>query len=219
MEDEKWLPVPGFEGLYEVSDHGRVQKIAPWCDGVNHYAYRLLPVDRSREGHLRVNLHRDGGGRPMRKQIHRLVMHAFVRRPKPSEVVNHKDGVPTNNRLPNLEYCTVAQNTWHAFHVLKRGKGHGKGSKHPFAKLNDALVLGMLERLQRGEGLATIAKDFDVCVSTVTQIARNQTWPHLPREATPDRRDNYCQPGSVVQIPPNLRPRGSKLSHCGRPPG
>ena len=210
MASEKWLPVPGFEGLYEVSSHGRVQKIAPWCDGVNHYATRLLPVDRTRSGHLRVSITQPGVKQHARS-VHRVVMHAFVRAPEPGEVVNHKDGNPANNRLENLEYCTASENAWHAYHVLKRVKGHGKGARHPFAKLDDVKVQTILERCAAGEPIAAIAAHFNVSIATVTQIARAKTWKHLERTLQPDRRDSYCQPGSVVQIPPNQRPKGSKL--------
>jgi len=210
MSVEKWLPVPGFEGLYEVSSHGRVQKIAPWCDGVNHYATRLLPVDRAWSGHFRVNLTRPGRWQKA-KSVHRLVMHAFARPPKPGEVVNHKDGDPGNNRFENLEYTTVQGNTLHAIRVLGRSTGK-KGSKHPHAKLDESEVLEIIERLKQGEEHLHIAKDFGICYGTISNIARNSTWKHLSREAMPDRRFNYCQPGSAVQIPPNQRPKGSKLS-------
>ena len=175
MASEKWLPVPGFEGLYEVSSHGRVQKIAPWCDGVNHYATRLLPVDRTRSGHLRVQLCTNG--RKKRTSVHQLVMLAFVRPPEIGEVVNHKDGDPARKRAENLEYTTERGNTLHARDVLGRKFGL-KGTQHSHAKFTDADSITIRHERKRGATLKALADHYQVSQSTISQIARHRIWQH-----------------------------------------
>lgn len=190
MNAEKWLPVPGFEGLYEISDHGRVQKIAPWCDGLNYYATRIVPVDRMKDGHFRVGLYdssKKGRRKSRRVFVHQLVMRDFVGPVPSGHIVNHKDNDPTNNRLGNLEYATHSANTIHAFRLL-RWKTYAQGEKHEYAKLKDADIPVILERLSTGEPIVCIARDFNVCMATISDISRNKTWRHIQREALPDRR-------------------------------
>ncbi|WP_430393757.1 NUMOD4 motif-containing HNH endonuclease [Brevibacterium paucivorans] len=93
---EKWLPVPGHENDYMVSDHGRI-----W----SHARGRVLrPTKRARGGHLVVTLK----GRQWR--VHRVVMLAFIGPPPEGMEVCHQDGDPENNHLSNLRYDTHAAN-------------------------------------------------------------------------------------------------------------
>lgn len=86
---ERWLPIPGYEGVYSVSDHGQV-----WT----HLSNRLMKPIRHVRGHRMVNLR----GRMF--YIHRLVMRAFVGPCPDGMEVCHNDGDPANNQLSNLRY-------------------------------------------------------------------------------------------------------------------
>ena len=103
---EKWKPIPGYEGLYDVSDQGRVR---------SHYrGGRILQMTKTRNGYPSVSLHK--AGRQTTKAVHRLVAEVFL---GPSELhVNHKDGDKTNNRARNLEWCTHAENMTHRIEIL-----------------------------------------------------------------------------------------------------
>jgi hypothetical protein len=102
MSEEKWLPVVGFEGLYEVSDHGRVYSL--WQDKL------VKPHVGTKVGHLRVSLKPPVGGEYKGKYIHTLVLEAFVE-PRPDGMeACHNDGVAGNNRLENLRWDTHAAN-------------------------------------------------------------------------------------------------------------
>lgn len=115
---EQWLPVVGFEGLYEISDWGRVKSVERKVWFVNRWGQdtqRIVP-ERIRElsvnpngGHLELTLHREGKRR--HRFVHQLVLDAFVG-PYPDglDQVRHLDGDPTNNRLDNLRYGTAAEN-------------------------------------------------------------------------------------------------------------
>lgn len=103
MTVERWLPVPGYEGLYEVSDQGHVRSVPrhgtrggalrPWLD---------------RKGYAMVRLYR--GARQKGLSTHRLVLLAFVGPPGPGQQCRHLDGDSSNNRLANLAWGTRSEN-------------------------------------------------------------------------------------------------------------
>lgn len=113
---ERWLPVVGYEGLYEVSDLGRVRGLDRVMT-VNRVGFSGLPVRGQvlkatptghRCPHLGVTLYRSGVRRHHR--VHHLVLEAFIG-PRPSGLQGlHWDDVPTNNRLENLRWATAAEN-------------------------------------------------------------------------------------------------------------
>jgi hypothetical protein len=108
---ERWLAVVGWEGLYEVSDLGRVRSL-PRRGTVQPnrwYGGKILkpqPVNES--GHLCVTLCRDGVD--TKALVHRLVMAAFAGPCPEGEEVRHLDGDPSDNRLIRLAYGTRTQN-------------------------------------------------------------------------------------------------------------
>lgn len=96
---EIWKPVPGYEGLYEVSDQGRVRSFARSVSG------RLLKPGKASNGYFTVCL-----GRGKSRTLHSLVAEAFIG-PKPiGQEVLHEDGTRTNNCVSNLRYGTRADN-------------------------------------------------------------------------------------------------------------
>jgi hypothetical protein len=111
---ERWLPVPGWEGLYEVSDHGKVRSLDRMVrthhDGRRLYPGRTLkPQPASKYGHLKVGFTREGG-KVYWFQIHQLVMLAFDKPCPEGLEVRHLDSNPANNVLSNLAYGTRKEN-------------------------------------------------------------------------------------------------------------
>ena len=107
---EEWRDVPGYEGLYQVSNLGRVR-------GMRRGLLNILSPS-SYNGYYRVNLSK--GGKYITIHIHRLVAMAFLPNPNNYPQVNHKDGDRKNNNLNNLEWCTASYNQLHAFRTLNR---------------------------------------------------------------------------------------------------
>lgn len=107
MSPEEWRPIPGYEGIYEVSDRGRVRSL----DRTSSHGRRLRgqilkPVVRS--GYLGVGLHASGVSRI--HSAHRLVLSAFVG-PAPADMeARHLDGDRSNNTASNLAWGTSQQN-------------------------------------------------------------------------------------------------------------
>lgn len=109
---EQWRPVVGYEGRYEVSDHGRVKSLArevhDTLGRTRKIPERNLRVTAQTSGHLGLGLSKDGHVKSHR--VHRLVLEAFVGPcPKGMEAC-HNDGDPTNNLLSNLRWDTHEAN-------------------------------------------------------------------------------------------------------------
>lgn len=104
MSSELWKPVVGYEGLYEVSDLGRVKRIKA-AQGTRP-GMILAPIEGKR-GYLSVHLHGSGARKLVR--IHRLVADAF-HGVSPLPLVRHLDGNPKNNIPSNLAHGTAQEN-------------------------------------------------------------------------------------------------------------
>ena len=108
---EEWRPVVGYEGLYEVSNTGRVRSLDRYVRSKSK-SYRLqkgsILSPSTSNGYLYVILQASQVTRKFR--IHRLVAQAFLPNPDNLPQVNHKDEDKLNNRVDNLEWCTVKYN-------------------------------------------------------------------------------------------------------------
>lgn len=104
MSAERWLPVVGWEGLYEVSDHGRVKRVLA--------AFGTRPGKLLRPGLCRgypiVGLCREG--RATSRTVHQLVAEAFIGPRGQGMEVDHADGDRSNNNVANLEYVSGLEN-------------------------------------------------------------------------------------------------------------
>ena len=119
--NEEWRAVVGYEGLYEVSNCGRVKALektwvsGEWRNIVKHKKETLLSINLSK-GYCQVVLTKKGIQKTRR--VHRLIMMAFVGYNPEKTIINHKNGIKHDNRLNNLEWCTDSENQIHA---LKMG--------------------------------------------------------------------------------------------------
>lgn len=105
---ERWLPVVGWEGIYEVSDHGRIRSLTRKDSTGRTRRGRVLRPDTYRGGYLRVSLALGGG--VTRRSVHHLVLEAFFG-PCPDGMEGcHNNGVPNENRLSNLRWDTHPAN-------------------------------------------------------------------------------------------------------------
>lgn len=132
MVDERWRPVVGFQGFYEVSSLGQVRSL----DRVEKTRNRWGEMDRVKRGkilkpglrgrHLTVDL-RAPGRIPRHYLVHRLVLEAFVGpAPKDQPLALHWNDVPTDNRLENLRWGSVSDN---AHDSVRNGTHHNRRMK------------------------------------------------------------------------------------------
>lgn len=124
---EKWKDIEGYEGLYQISNFGRVRSCDRiiTCKSKNGKIFekvvkgKIMKFSTSRN-YLAVCLYKNS--RQQLKKIHRLVAEAFVPNPNNYPIVNHKDENKTNNNAENLEWCTSKYNTNYGTGVEKRSK-------------------------------------------------------------------------------------------------
>lgn len=107
-----WKPVKGFEGQYEVNQVGTVRSRK-----TGHYR-QLKTKHNNLTGYDFLTLSGDDGAET--KTIHRIVAEAFLPNPDGLPCVNHKNEVKTDNRVENLEWCTIAYNN--SYSSYKRRK-------------------------------------------------------------------------------------------------
>lgn len=111
---EIWKDVKEYEGLYQVSNYGRVKSIS-YFNHANKKSYprnKILKPLKNEKGYLRIDLAKNGKSKKVR--IHRLVAQTFISNPNNYQEVNHIDGNKQNNRVDNLEWCTHSYNMKHA---------------------------------------------------------------------------------------------------------
>lgn len=172
QQTEEWRPIPGYEGLYEVSNQGRVKRVAGG-QGARKGLIRKLSVHR--QGYLAIALHHKTHHKVFK--VHRLVAAAFIGLCPFGYEVNHKNGIKADNRPENLEYVTPAENTRHA--IEKLGRTGPKGEAHACAKFTNEQVRQIRKSLERGVRQCDIAAQYGVVRQTIHRIQYRKSWGHI----------------------------------------
>lgn len=160
MQGEVWKDIPGYEGLYQASNMGRVRSLPRVVDrgrwGSSCIRGRTLKPG-SNKGYQFVILRRNGKSET--RFIHRLVAETFIGPLPEGLCTRHMDGNPGNNAVSNLEYGTGSENQLDLYQY--RGYHH---------RLHPAEVLEIRSKLASGERAVDIAKDYGVSRSLISEI-------------------------------------------------
>ena len=142
---------------------------------------RKLKLQTSKKGYLSVKV--IISGKTYRRPVHRLVADAFLPNPFDKPMVNHLDGVKTNNHISNLEWCTAKENSRHAVDVL----GMGIGATHSQVKVSEEDIHTMCRRLEDGERNIDIARDMGLPREMISRLRRGVCWGHISKDYTISR--------------------------------
>lgn len=174
--DEIWKPIPGYEGLYEASNLGRIRSVDRELVQRNNKGSvsvfrrkgRILAQRMSSAGYLRVNLSKDD--EHSTHHVHKLICLAFYGVPESGrDQAAHNDGTRTNNVLSNLRWATTSEN-------MQDKNLHGtdmRGGKHPKAKLNWESVRSIRAS---NDNAPALAASHGVGVSAIHKIRYGYTW-------------------------------------------
>jgi hypothetical protein len=183
---EIWRDIPGRGGLYEASTLGRIRRSPTSLPLGNVIPGRILRLKVARNGYVRASL--CIRGRNVTAVVHRLVAAAFLGECPAGYQVNHRDGVKTNNRPENLEYCSQRENMRHcvATGLYPSGDRNGsrtrpesrpRGERHHWAKLTAAQVAEIRAARAAGATLTALAKRYGVSSpQTILYICTGATW-------------------------------------------
>ena len=180
---KKKINIEGFENLYEITDQGEVVCLprlvsTPTCKYMSKE--KKTKGFKNSHGYMSFDLCKRVDGKKKRKTVlvHRLVAEYFIPNPHNYPQVNHKNGIKTDNRVENLEWCNNSMNQLHAF-----ANGLQKGAfMHPNSKLTYEQVKYIKENHKPhtlGYGITTLAKKFNVCESSIKQILDGRSYRNI----------------------------------------
>jgi len=169
--EERWLPIPSYEGFYEVSDQGRIRSL----DRVIRKRNGQLQTIRGRllkqflvKRYYSVLLHGEPGLPQRQFLVHRLVLLAFIGQPAKGCIGCHGPAGNRDNSLANLYWGTHSRNN---------GFDRHRDGKMAHARLSEAQVLAIR---QDKRILEELASEYGASITTIHNARTGKTWKHLP---------------------------------------
>lgn len=172
-------PIKEFEEFYEVDEKGNIYSLprlmkTPTTQYLSKEK-KLKPYF-NKKGYLIVDLRK----RNIRKckTVHRIVAETFIPNVENKPQINHKNGIKTDNRVENLEWCNNSENQIHAFaNNLQKGNFEHHNSK---LKLEDVLYIkNNYQKNKKGYGMRCMAKRFNVSVTSIQQILQGKSYRNI----------------------------------------
>lgn len=154
---------------YEVSTLGRVRSF-------KSKEPRILKPQAERNGYLRVTIRINGKDKMF--SIHRLVARTFIPKPEGKRIVNHINGIKTDNRVENLEWVTYSENLLHAYHTGLNPQGFGVRN----TKLTNEQVVyirNVYVPRDKNFGAKALADKFGVSFGTIGSVVRGEHYKNI----------------------------------------
>lgn len=176
---EEWRDVIEYEGLYQVSNYGRIRTVSRFVNSkqksLRFISQKIRKIELDKDGYHRLQLHKDGQSKKF--FVHRLVGYAFLGLSKDKQI-NHINSIRHDNRLKNLEVCTARENT---IHGIKYGYINSqKGELNMKVKLSEQDILTIKTLLQKKVLTQTeIGNLYSVCNQSISNIKLKKNWKHI----------------------------------------
>ena len=176
---EVWKSIPGLDGFYEASDVGRIRSVQRWT-AHRGGAKRLqggviLKQATCTNGYKKVIV--SVRGRISHPNVHRLILLAFVGKPKRGQQCRHLNGKKIDNRALNLCWGTVFENA----NDRKKHGGYKSGAKHQCAKLTNNQAKYILSSKKKGTQLST---ELGISESHISNIRHGRNWRELKKDSS-----------------------------------
>ena len=179
-QKEVWKPIPEYEGIYEVSNMGRVRSITRriFCNNGKSYIQngQIIKPCLQTNGYLFVGLHNKGIMKQYR--IHRLVAEAFLTNSDNKLEVNHIDRNKTNNKSVNLEWVDHKENMAHGksttLHINKKIAWNKKLTIKEARKIRKEYLPN-----DRKYSTRALARKYGVSPNVIAKIIRNETYKEI----------------------------------------
>lgn len=208
MNEEIWKDVVGYEGLYQISNIGRLKSIV----SRGHYPRDRLLQQKVSKGYFATALTNNNGCRKY-FWVHRLVAAAFIPNPENKPQVNHMDCDRKNNNVSNLEWCTPMENYHHA--KLNGRLKYKKGEDNSQSKITSEMALQIFNDKDTH---VNIAAKYGLYPATVGCIKRGDSWAHvtgltykrkrlMPADILQIRKDGLTMKQKDLAIKYNRRPK------------
>jgi hypothetical protein len=172
MTKEIWRDINGYEGLYQVSNLGRIKRFNK-DKRCNIYKILKAKINNLRHNSSSIGLCKNGKHKYL--SIHRLVLETFVGPRSFGMECRHLDGNPKNNKLENLKWGTPKEN-------LQDKIKHETiicGSKHWFSILTEVQIIEIKQFHTEGKSNGEIAKIYKVNRQTISNIINKKSWKHV----------------------------------------
>lgn len=186
LSNEKFKDIKNYEGLYQISNYGRVKSFYYFNkNGICRYEPHIIKNIKQKDGYCFNALYKNR----IKKQFktHRLVAMTFIPNQYGLPQVNHIDCNRSNNNVNNLEWCTASYNTKYAYKMgnrtmpqkLKEMIKNFKGEKNPNCKLKGKDVIDIREKINKGIPIKEIAKQYNLNSDYLYLIKNRKIWKEI----------------------------------------
>jgi hypothetical protein len=199
---EYWVDISNYEGYYQVSNYGNVRSldrvIKEKTGKTQTLKGRILKPHTNSSGYYQINLNRKSVRTTF--AIHQLVAQAFLDNRSRKPLVNHINGIKTDNNVNNLEWATYSENLEHAYknRLRQAVKTNEVASKNYKRKLTEQQVREIrLLIAAKSLTLKQIANQYDVGRSTIGSIKSGRNWSHTNDCKTDNNLCNLAEDSST----------------------